>query len=240
MIISKCYYKVKYFFLFLCVLFLSNCNDQIDLLVHNAIVYTVDDYGNKKSSFAVNNGKFIAVGGSEILKKYSAKSIVDAKGLPIYPGFIDSHCHYLSLGVKQGELDLVGTNSFDEILVKLKKYSESGDKKVLIGRGWDQNDWEDKSLPTKKKLDILFPEIPVILTRVDGHAMLVNQKVLDLAGINLNTNIDGGEIIKKDNKITGVLIDSAMSFVRKIIPKKTIKEKTEALVNAQEIFFQKG
>ena len=240
MIISKCYYKVKHFFLFLCVLFLSNCNDQIDLLVHNAVVYTVDDYGNKKSSFAVNNGKFIAVGGSEILKKYSAKSIVDAKGLPIYPGFIDSHCHYLSLGVKQGELDLVGTNSFDEILVKLKKYSENGDKKVIIGRGWDQNDWEDKSLPTKKKLDILFPEIPVILTRGDGHAMLVNQKVLDLAGINLNTNIDGGEIIKKDNKITGVLIDSAMSFVRKIIPKKTIKEKTEALVNAQEICFSKG
>ena len=121
MIYLNFYDKVKYFFLFSVILFLSNCNDKIDLLVHNAVVYTVDDYGNKQSSFAVNNGKFIAVGGSEILKKYSAKSIVDAKGLPVYPGFIDSHCHYLSLGLKEGELDLVGTNSFDEVLNKLKK-----------------------------------------------------------------------------------------------------------------------
>ena len=240
MIFLKWYGKVNYFFLFCCILFLSNCNNKIDLLVHNAVVYTVDDYGNKPSSFAVNNGKFIAVGGSEILKKYSAKSIVDAKGLPVYPGFIDSHCHYLSLGLKEGELDLVGTNSFDEVLNKLKKYSENENKKFIIGRGWDQNDWEDKSLPTKEKLDVLFPEIPVILTRVDGHAMLVNQKVLDLAGINLNTNIEGGEIIKKDNKISGVLIDSAMSFVKKITPKKTIEDKTEALVSAQEICFSKG
>ena len=240
MIYLNFYDKVKYFFLFSVILFLSNCNDKIDLLVHNAVVYTVDDYGNKKSSFAVNNGKFIAVGGSEILKKYSAKSIVDAKGLPVYPGFIDSHCHYLSLGLKEGELDLVGTNSFDEVLNKLKKYSENENKKFIIGRGWDQNDWEDKSLPTKEKLDVLFPETPVILTRVDGHAMLVNQKVLDLAGINLNTNIDGGEVIKKDNKITGVLIDSAMSFVKKITPKKTKEDKTEALASAQEICFSKG
>ena len=240
MICLNCYNKVKYFFLFFSILFLSNCNEKIDLLVHNAVVYTVNDYGNKQSSFAVNNGKFIAVGGSEILKKYSAKSIVDAKGLPIYPGFIDSHCHYLSLGLKEGELDLVGTNSFDEVLNKLKKYSQNENKKFIIGRGWDQNDWEDKSLPTKEKLDVLFPEIPVILTRVDGHAMLVNQKVLDLTGINLNTNIDGGEIIKKDNKITGVLIDSAMSFVKKITPKKTIEDKTEALASAQEICFSKG
>ena len=174
------------------------------------------------------------------MKKYSAKSIVDAKGLPVYPGFIDSHCHYLSLGLKEGELDLVGTNSFDEVLNKLKKYSENENKKFIIGRGWDQNDWEDKSLPTKEKLDVLFPETPVILTRVDGHAMLVNQKVLDLAGINLNTNIDGGEVIKKDNKITGVLIDSAMSFVKKITPKKTKEDKTEALASAQEICFSKG
>ena len=63
-----------------------------------------------------------------------------------------------------------------------------------------ENDWEDKSLQLKK-IDILFPETPVILTRVDGHAMLVNQKVLDLAGISLKTNVDGGEIIRKIIKL---------------------------------------
>ena len=240
MIFLKLYNKIKYLFFCFCILFLSNCDNQIDLLVHNAVVYTVDDNGNKRSAFAVNNGKFIAVGGDEIMENYSAKSVVDAKGLPVYPGFIDSHCHYLSLGLKQSEIDLVGTNSLDEVLAKVKEYSEKEEKKFIIGRGWDQNDWENKSLPTKEKLDVLFPEIPVILTRVDGHAMLVNQKVLDLAGITLNTKVDGGEVVINNNKITGVLIDSAMSFVKKIIPKKTIEDKTEALVNAQEISFSKG
>ena len=240
MIFLKLYNKIKYLFFCFCILFLSNCDNQIDLLVHNAVVYTVDDNGNKRSAFAVNNGKFIAVGGDEIMENYSAKSVVDAKGLPVYPGFIDSHCHYLSLGLKQSEIDLVGTNSLDEVLAKVKEYSEKKEKKFIIGRGWDQNDWENKSLPTKEKLDVLFPEIPVILTRVDGHAMLVNQKVLDLAGITLNTKVDGGEVVINNNKITGVLIDSAMSFVKKIMPKKTIEDKTEALVNAQEISFSKG
>ncbi len=240
MVYSKHYDKIKYFFFLLSILFLSNCSNKIDLIVHNAVVYTVDDYGNKQSAFAVNDGKFIAVGGDEIMEDYSAKSIVDAKGLPIYPGFIDSHCHYLSLGIKQGEIDLVGTNSFDEIILKIKEYSEKQEKEFIIGRGWDQNDWEDKSLPSKEKLDDLFPKTPVILTRVDGHAMLVNQKVLDLAGISLNTNVDGGEIIKKGNKITGVLIDSAMDFVKRIIPKKTIEDKIEALLSAQEICFSNG
>ena len=240
MICSKLHNKIKYLFFCSCILFLSNCENKIDLLVHNAVVYTVDDYGSKKSAFAINKGKFIAVGGDEIMENYSAKSVVDAKGLPVYPGFIDSHCHFLSLGLKQSEIDLVGTNSLDEVLTKVKEYSEKEEKKFIIGRGWDQNDWENKSLPTKEKLDVLFPETPVILTRVDGHAMLVNQKVLDLAGITLNTTIDGGEVIINNNKITGVLIDSAMSFVKKIIPKKTIEDKIEALVNAQEISFSKG
>ena len=119
MIFLKLYNKIKYLFFCFCILFLSNCDNQIDLLVHNAVVYTVDDNGNKRSAFAVNNGKFIAVGGDEIMENYSAKSVVDAKGLPVYPGFIDSHCHYLSLGLKQSEIDLVGTNSLDEVLAKV-------------------------------------------------------------------------------------------------------------------------
>ena len=138
---------------------------------------------NKQSAFAINDGKFIAVGGDEIMEDYLAKSIVDAKGLPIYPGFIDSHCHYLSLGIKQGEIDLVGTNSFDEIIVKIKEYSEKQQKEFIIGRGWDQNDWEDKSLPSKEKLDDLFPETPVILISdksvIKTFSVLFSNKLVD-------------------------------------------------------------
>jgi len=230
----------KYKLLFISLLF-SYCDSKIDLLVHNAIVYTVDDYGNKSTSFAVNDGKFIAVGGEEILDKYSAKNIVDAKGLPIYPGFIDSHCHFLSLGLKEDQLDLVGTNSYDEVINKVKEYSEKNKKDFIIGRGWDQNDWKNKSFPTKEKLDVLFPETPVILKRIDGHAMLVNQKALDLAEISsIDVKVDGGEIVLKNNKITGVLIDSAMDFIKKIIPEKSLDDKINALLKAEEICFANG
>jgi predicted amidohydrolase YtcJ len=235
----KSIYKYKLLFIFL--LFSYCDSSKIDLLVHNAIVYTVDDYGSISTSFAVNDGKFIAVGGEEILDKYSAKNIVDAKGLPIYPGFIDSHCHFLSLGLKEDQLDLVGTNSYDEVINKVKEYSEKNKKDFIIGRGWDQNDWKNKSLPTKEKLDVLFPETPVILKRIDGHAMLVNQKALDLAEISsIDVKVDGGEIVLKNNKITGVLIDSAMDFIKKIIPEKSLDDKINALLKAEEICFANG
>ena len=234
----KSIYKYKLLFIFL---LFSYCDSKIDLLVHNAIVYTVDDYGRKHTSFAVNDGKFIAVGGDEILDKYSARNIVDAKGLPIYPGFIDSHCHFLSLGLKEDELDLVGTNSFDEVINKVIEYSEKTKKDFIIGRGWDQNDWKNKSLPTKEKLDALFPETPVILKRIDGHAMLVNQKALDLAEVSsIDVKVDGGEVVLKNNKITGVLIDSAMGFIEKIIPEKSLDDKINALLKAEEICFANG
>ena len=240
MVYSKHYDKIKYFFFLLSILFLSNCSNKIDLIVHNAVVYTVDDYGNKQSAFAINDGKFIAVGGDEIMEDYSAKSIVDAKGLPIYPGFIDSHCHYLSLGIKQGEIDLVGTNSFDEIIVKIKEYSEKQEKEFIIGRGWDQNDWSNKSLPINRLLNQAFPDKPVILSRIDGHAYLVNDYTLNLAGITNLSKIDGGEFIKSNGRLTGVLIDNSMQLIDNIIPEPTKEESINALLSAQDMAFENG
>lgn len=227
-------------FIFFISFLFSSCKNKIDLLVHNAIVYTVDDYGKIATAFAVNDGKFIAVGGNEILEKYSARSVVDAKNLPIYPGFIDSHCHFLNLGLKQDQLDLVGTTSYEEVIKKVKDFHERRDKKFLLGIGWDQNDWKNKMLPTKEKLDILFPDIPVVLKRIDGHAMLVNQKALDLAKVSIETEVEGGEIVVKNKKITGVLIDSAMGFIENILPEISKEDKIKALIKAQEICFSNG
>ena len=222
------------------ILTLISCQKKVDLIVHNATVYTMGDNIGRASSFVVDDGKFIAVGGEELLKTFKAKKILDLKELPVYPGFIDSHCHFLSLGLSLQKVDLTGTRSFEEVVGRVKDFAKNKKLKAIIGRGWDQNDWEEKTFPNKTILDELFPDTPVALRRIDGHALLVNQKALDLAGININTEIKGGSIIKENGKLTGVLIDSPMKLISNILPKPSITEKIKALKDAEKISFENG
>ena len=226
--------------LLLLLIFSVACEKKVDLIVHNARVYTSDDNYTNVSSFVVDEGKFIEVGGEELVEKYKSKNTVNARGLPIFPGFIDSHCHLLNLGLKKFEVDLKGTKSFEEIIDKLKDYSSNKKLSVLRGAGWDQNDWDKKELPNKNALDILFPDIPVVLTRIDGHAMLVNQQAIDMAGITIETKSEGGEIVRQNGKLTGVIIDSPMELIERIIPKYTRDEKIKALKSAEKICFEHG
>ena len=226
--------------LLLLIIFSVACEKKVDLIVHNARVYTSDDNYTNVSSFVVDEGKFIEVGGEELVEKYKSKNTVNARGLPIFPGFIDSHCHLLSLGLKKFEVDLKGTKSFEEIIDKLKDYSSNKRLSVIRGAGWDQNDWDKKELPNKNALDILFPDIPVVLTRIDGHAMLVNQQAIDMAGITIETKSEGGEIVRQNGKLTGVIIDSPMELIERIIPKYTRDEKIKALKSAEKICFEHG
>ncbi|MEK9566201.1 MAG: amidohydrolase [Flavobacteriaceae bacterium] len=219
---------------------LSSCQNKVDLIVHNANVYTMGQNRLKASAFVVDDGKFIDVGGEELLEAYAAKKVLDLQELPVYPGFIDSHCHFLSLGLNLGKVDLVGTKSFEEVLERVERFASNKELNAISGRGWDQNDWESKKLPNKEALDALFPDIPVALRRIDGHAMLVNQKALDLAGITLETEVAGGQIVKENGKLTGVLIDTPMKLVTAILPKPSVEEKIQALQNAEEIGFANG
>jgi len=196
--------------------------------------------GEKATAFVVNEGKFLDVGGEELLKKYSAKKVLDLQSLPVYPSFIDSHCHFLSLGLSLQKVDLVGTKSFEDVLNRINRFSSNKELQAITGRGWDQNDWSNKELPNKDQLDSLFPNIPVALRRIDGHALLVNQKALDLAGITNDTSVEGGEIVKKNGQLTGVLIDAPMKLVTKILPQPTIDEKIKALQDAEQIGFANG
>ena len=216
------------------------CQNSADLIVHNASIYTMNDKMEKATAFVIKNGKFVDVGGEEILNKYSAKKILNLQQLPVYPGFIDSHCHFLSLGLSLQQVDLVGTKSFDEVIQRVSKYSKGKNLNVILGRGWDQNDWADKVFPNKATLDKLFPNIPVALRRIDGHALLVNQKALDLAGIDQTTSISGGTIVKEKGKLTGVLIDSPMKLINAILPEPSIADKVQALKEAAEIGFENG
>lgn len=208
---------------------------QVDLIVHNAVVYTVDSAFTTAEAFAVLDGKFIAVASnSEILSTYRAKETIDAKGLPVYPGFYDAHAHFFGFSQTLGQADLTGASSFDEIIDRLKAFrAKYPDASWVRGRGWDQNLWETKTFPDRKRLDEEFPDIPVYLVRVDGHAAVANGKALELANITVPRKLEGGLIETKNGRLTGMLVDNAMGLVASIIPQPTIPELVRMLKDAE-------
>jgi len=233
----------KILFLGISTLFFISCQQliEVDMVVTNANVYTVDDGTNKAQAFAIKDGKFVAVGSTdEILNTYTSPKTVDAAGKTILPGLIDAHCHFYGLGMQQQKVDLVGTKSYDEVLGRIVSFQKQKNVSFITGRGWDQNDWEVQEFPTKEKLDSLFPDTPVAMRRVDGHAMLINQKALDMAGVTEATKVPGGEVILKDGKPTGVLVDTPMKMVDKVVPKPTVAEQVQALKDAERINFGFG
>lgn len=221
------------------LLFSCNSKQEVSLIVKNATIYTVNENFETAESFAVKDGKFIAVGSNEeIQEKYTANNIVNANNKAVFPGFIDGHCHFYRLGLQQQKVDVTGTKSYDEVLQKLVDFQKEKNVNFITGRGWDQNDWEIKEFPTKNKLDSIFPDTPVAITRVDGHAMLVNQKALEISNISANATVEGGEFIKENGKLTGVLIDNAMDFIK--VPAPTKAQQIQGLLDAEKINFDYG
>ncbi|APG58899.1 amidohydrolase [Christiangramia salexigens] len=235
----------KLLFLFCLVLTGISCQtndkEKVDLLVYNADVYTVNDSFEKAEAFAVKDGKFVAVGTSqEIREKYQAAEVHDAQGKAVYPGFIDAHAHFYRLGLQQQRVDLTGTKSFDEVVSRIVEFQKERNVDFITGRGWDQNDWEVKEFPVKDTLDKLFPDTPIAITRIDGHAMLVNQAALDKANITTETKFDGGDIEQKNGKLTGILVDNPMELVSNTMAAPDMETQTQALMDAQKISFGYG
>ena len=227
----------------LCFAFIS-CDNKIkvDLLVKNAQVYTVDADFSTAEAFVVSDGKIIETGTTSALTdKYLASEVINAEGKTVLPGLIDAHAHLYNLGLKLSRVDLDGTTSYKDVVSRLQDFMKKyPDTEYLIGRGWDQNDWEIKEFPTKDTLDFLFPKIPVALTRIDGHAMIVNQKALDLAGIDESTKATGGEILQVNGKLTGILVDNPMSKVKATFPETDKQAQTKALQAAEDIALSLG
>lgn len=230
----------------------SSKKEKVDLIVHNAVVYTVDSAFTLAESFAVKDGKIIEVGKNDsILAKYEGE-MLDAQGKAVYPGFIDAHCHFYGYGRSLNQVDLVDTKSFDEVLQRVVEFSKTKKGEWLLGRGWDQNDWAVKEFPTKDKLDSLFPTTPVLLRRVDGHAVLVNSEAMRRAGITNETKVDGGSIehykkglpvkgeLNSIDNVTGVLVDNAIDLVSDKIPSSSRPEAQAALLAAQKNCFEVG
>ena len=229
---------LKFFFAF-CLI--TSCQyRKADWVVFNANVYTVNDSFEKVTAFAIKDGKFLSVGGDEIIDLYPNALKFDAKGLPIYPGFIDAHCHFFNLGLSLAQVDLRGSKSIGEIEKRLLSYTKNSQSDIIIGRGWDQNLWQNKAFPNNIFLNRLFPDKLVLLKRIDGHALLVNDLVIKKAGISSKTKVKGGSILVENNKPTGVLVDNAMDLAMGILPPNTSKDITKALIDAEKKALENG
>ncbi|MES2278191.1 MAG: amidohydrolase [Bacteroidota bacterium] len=212
-----------------------------DLLVKNGLVYTVNSQFATADAFVVKGGKILAVGKADSLEKiYYAKTVVDAKGKPVYPGFIDAHAHFYGYGLDLQTANLVGTQSWQAIVDTVAAYARHNTEGWIVGRGWDQNHWKVKKFPEKSKLDSLFPVRPVILTRIDGHAAIVNQAALNIAGIKPGQTIKGGQIETIKGKLTGVLVDNAVGIVKRKIPMPSEQLTQDAFLDAQRNCFAVG
>lgn len=208
---------------------ITGCQNRqkVDLIVYNATVYTVDDAFSKAEAFAIKDGRFVAVGSSEeIMKLYRADDTRDLHGAPVYPGFMDGHCHFNGLGEwKVRYADLVGCKSFDEVIERLQEHARKYPSEWLLGRGWDQNLWDGKHFPNNKRLNELFPDKYVALTRIDGHMGLVNDRLLRYM------HYDSPD---------GLLLDAPYDSVKAAIPKLSPDEHRRALKTAQEVCFAEG
>lgn len=227
----------------LSALCLISCSDsiEVDTIVHNASIYSMDDSFSIHSAMAIKDGIIQEIGAeNQILNKYVAENRIDAKKQFVYPGFIDAHCHFLGYGIEKNRVNLTGTNSFDEVIDRIQDYVSTHDTEWILGRGWDQNDWNNKDFPTNDTLLKLFPTKFIAIKRIDGHAMLVSKNVLKLAGINASTVVSGGEILLKKGQPTGILIDEAMQLINNIIPKPNTDYLVEALDKAQKDCFAFG
>ncbi|HRH67191.1 MAG TPA: amidohydrolase [Bacteroidia bacterium] len=235
--------RLKFLILLLTGSVLSSCkwSKNADLVLYNGVIYTVDDGFTVVEAMAIRGGKIIAVGSTDDLKNgFTARESIDLQGKAVYPGFIDGHCHFFGYGSDLVKCDLSGTTSFDNVLEKVSSYARTNDFEWVLGRGWDQNDWEKKEYPTKHKLDSLFPDKPVFLMRIDGHAVLCNAMALKKAGITANTKVDGGEILLENGEPTGLLIDNAVDLVKEKIPPFSREMHEKALLQAEQNCFAVG
>ncbi len=207
-----------------------------DLLILNATVYTVDAKNSVADAIAIRGDRILSVGATQDIEKhFSSQNIIDAKGKTVIPGLIDAHAHVLGLGISLKELNLLGTTSKEEIAAIVgERVKKSKPGEWIRGRGWDQNDWGtgigEKPFPTAAALDKVSPNNPVVLSRIDGHAIWVNSKAMELAGIKNNSALEiaGGKIIRDAKKNpTGIFIDNAEEVITKIIPEYSSEEKKE-------------
>ncbi|HEV7387183.1 MAG TPA: amidohydrolase [Gemmatimonadaceae bacterium] len=208
-----------------------------DLVVTNGHIYTVDNARPVVSALAVRGGRIIFVGSDAEATALSGPSttVVDLHGATVVPGFTDAHAHLLGLGTALQRVNLAGSNSYEEVISRVQAWAKNvRPGQWILGRGWDQNRWATKEFPTHDALTRAFPNNPVVLTRIDGHALLANARAILLARV-LPSTADpaGGRIIRAASGApTGVFVDNAQSLITRAVPSATRTDKRQAILGA--------
>lgn len=213
---------------------------HVDLVIHNAKIHVMNDANSVEEAMAIRDGKIIEVGPErQILNKYRYDEELDALGKDLYPGLTDAHGHLLMYANQKLGVDLTGAKSMDEVIYRCEKYAAKSRNKFIIGRGWDQSLWTNDSMPNNIKLSKTFPNIPVCLYRVDGHAALVNDFLLKKAQVNAQV-VSGGQVTMNHGRATGLLVDNAMDLIAKHLPSYSLSQVKESILEIQEELYQYG
>ena len=231
------------FSLLISLLVLTSCmkSKKVDLIVHNAIIHTLDDQNMEYEAMAIHDGKIVELGPErQILNKYRSEQTIDARGRHIYPGLTDAHAHLKLAAKARIGIDLKGMRSFEQIVFKLEQFHAKYPNEPIIARGWSEMDWMIQTLPTNERLNELFPNIPVCLFRVDEHSAIVNDYLIKKSEIDTEEFINGGFVTIEDGKLTGFIKDKALDKVRQNIPSPSEKDLENALLDLQEELFMYG
>ncbi len=218
----------------------ATASAQATFVLHNARIYTADEAQPTAQALAVQGDRFLMIGSdAEVLAAYPDAPRRDAGGLTVVPGLIDAHAHLMNLGQSKLTADLVGATSKSEVLERLRAFAADLPPGAwLTGRGWDQNDWPERDFPTRADLDAAFPDRPVYLVRIDGHASWANTAALRAAGLDRireAADPEGGHVVRDAaGEPTGVFIDGAMGFVGRAVPAPKAEDADRALTLALE------
>jgi predicted amidohydrolase YtcJ len=210
------------------------CAQDIDLIVVNGNIYTVNEKQPHAEAIAVKDDRIVFVGSNEDARKFRGDKtrIVDLADKTVVPGLTDSHCHIFGIGEREMRLNLEGTDSLQDFLAKIReRVSQTKKGKWITGRGWIETFWKPAEFPSRQDLDKVAPHNPVFITRADGHASVVNSAALKIAKIDKTTpNPFGGQISKTNGEPNGMLLDNAQDVAAKHIPKPTEAEREQALL----------
>jgi predicted amidohydrolase YtcJ len=235
----KTFVPQKIFHFLFILLGLSSKYSMSQATIHTATkIYVCDSAMSTVECFVEENGWIRFTGSvNDAQLKYPTAKTTKHNGY-LYPGLIDAHCHFLAYCRGTKEVNVFGTKSKSEVYKKVKKFKTK--RTWIVGRGWDQNDWSEKTFPAAVDLKGASKK-PVCLSRVDGHAIWVNDIALKTLNLNWDTIIAGGEIIKDaSGKPTGIFVDNASDWVRKFIPPMDEKELTKAVVKQAKTIYKYG
>ena len=208
----------------------------VDLIISGANVVTLDPAKPRAQAVAISNGKIVDVGTNQQILNYATDEtkIIDLNGHTVVPGLIDCHVHMLDFGQSLRRLDLRNVGSIEEMQSKLNNYARSQRHGWILGRGWDQDRFDEKRYPSRWDLDAAVNDRPVFLTRVCGHIGVVNSKALELAGINREMSLSNRQIDRdgETGELTGILREESLELVHRVIPKLSSEEIEESCLLA--------